>query len=79
MTDQQREASQKSEPVACWCHRCNKTITIGGIPFALTHMILCPDCGNKRCPHASDHNLKCTNSNEPNQEGSIYNTSPQPE
>jgi hypothetical protein len=35
-------------------------------------MRLCPTCGNKRCPHASDHDLACTNSNEPGQPGSIY-------
>ena len=35
-------------------------------------MILCPTCGNKRCPHASNHNLKCSGSNEPGQPGSVY-------
>ena len=35
-------------------------------------MILCPDCGNKRCPKASDSLNDCTGSNEPGQEGSIY-------
>lgn len=35
-------------------------------------MIVCPTCGNKRCPHATDHNCDCTGSNEPGQEGSIY-------
>lgn len=35
-------------------------------------MILCPTCGNKRCPKASDHRLACTGSNEPGQEGSVY-------
>ena len=35
-------------------------------------MILCQKCGNKRCPHATDHNLECTESNEPGQEGSNY-------
>lgn len=37
-----------------------------------TIMILCPKCGNKRCPKSSDHNLECTDSNEPGQEGSVY-------
>lgn len=32
-------------------------------------MILCASCGNKRCPHASDHRNACTNSNEPGQIG----------
>lgn len=35
-------------------------------------MILCEFCGNKRCPHATDHNNACTNSNESGQPGSIY-------
>ena len=35
-------------------------------------MILCPICGNKRCPKASNHELECTGSNEPGQEGSVY-------
>lgn len=41
-----------------------------GIEFV--GMILCEKCGNKRCPHATDHNNECTNSNEPGQRGSIY-------
>lgn len=35
-------------------------------------MILCNECGNKRCPHATDHRHACTDSNEPDQQGSIY-------
>ena len=35
-------------------------------------MILCPTCGCKRCPKASDHDLACTGSNEPGQSGSVY-------
>ncbi len=34
--------------------------------------ILCAICGNKRCPHATDHKHACTNSNEPGQPGSSY-------
>jgi len=30
-------------------------------------MKLCPICGNKRCPHATDVKYKCTNSNRPGQ------------
>jgi hypothetical protein len=50
----------------CWCHTC-RPITIEDM-----RMVLCPDCGNKRCPKATHHELACTNSNEPNQKGSIY-------
>lgn len=34
--------------------------------------IVCSTCGNKRCPKSTDHNLDCTNSNEPDQPGSRY-------
>ena len=36
-----------------------------------TYMILCPNCGNKRCPKAEDHRMKCTRSNDTNQVGGI--------
>lgn len=32
-------------------------------------MILCPECGNKRCPKAQNHRMLCTNSNEVGQLG----------
>lgn len=57
---------QDAQPKYC-CHSCfHKT---GGF---LDRMIVCPECGNKRCPKATDHELPCTNSNEPGQAGSIY-------
>jgi DNA-directed RNA polymerase subunit RPC12/RpoP len=62
------------EPVASYC--CHSCFKIAG-GFMLDRMILCPECGNKRCPKASDHQLDCTGSNEPNQPGSVY-TAPQP-
>lgn len=43
-----------------------------GWPTELTMMILCPICGNKRCPHATNHRHACTGSNEPGQVGSAY-------
>lgn len=36
-----------------------------------TYMILCPDCGNKRCPKAENHIMKCTKSNDVGQIGEI--------
>jgi hypothetical protein len=54
------------------CHKCLKGITSGGIPITSMYMIVCPVCGNKRCPKATDHDLLCTNSNEPGQHGSVY-------
>jgi hypothetical protein len=56
----------------CWCHTCNRDRKVGGFPYAMTQMIVCPDCGNKRCPKATYHALACTGSNEPNQPGSVY-------
>ena len=36
------------------------------------YMILCVDCGNKRCPKANDHRNECTGSNDLGQPGSAY-------
>ncbi|HDV8251373.1 TPA: hypothetical protein RJ957_000545 [Enterobacter hormaechei] len=57
----------------CWCRTCR--------PITLTDMrfVVCPVCGNKRCPHANDHRNACTGSNEPGQEGSAYPAAPQQE
>lgn len=55
------------------CHRCLYGVrTEFGIPITSTVMVICSECGNKRCPKATDHRLECTGSNEPNQPGSIY-------
>ncbi len=43
-----------------------------GFPIVMRKMIVCPECGNKRCPKATDHRNDCTNSNEPGQLGSRY-------
>lgn len=60
----------------CWTDRNNaqEPVRVGdalfhpiGAPF-----IVCATCGNKRCPHATDHRNPCTNSNEPGQKGSVY-------
>jgi Zn finger protein HypA/HybF involved in hydrogenase expression len=58
----------RDKPANLDCHRCFKES--GG--QYLNRMILCPECGNKRCPKASDHELECTGSNEPGQTGSVY-------
>lgn len=36
-----------------------------------TYMILCPDCGNKRCPQAENHRFQCTKSNATDQVGTL--------
>ncbi|VDA37292.1 hypothetical protein BANRA_03884 [Klebsiella quasipneumoniae] len=55
----------------CWCRTC-RPVDINDMRF-----VVCPDCGNKRCPRANDHRSVCTGSNEPGQEGSAYPADPQ--
>ncbi|HCM9496651.1 TPA: hypothetical protein N5O02_000690 [Enterobacter asburiae] len=49
------------------------------VTFSDSRFVVCPECGNKRCPHANDHRNACTGSNEPGQEGSAYPAAPQQE
>ena len=61
----------------CPCRTCTKArvdASPSGDPFdpRMMRMFLCETCGNKRCPHATDHRLACTGSNEPGQAGSAY-------
>ena len=68
-----RDQPEDSTPVACYCYNCNKNkVDENRWLYVLTRMIVCPTCGNKRCPHSTDHNLECTNSNQPGQPGSRY-------
>lgn len=65
----------------CQCFKCTKArvdadpqpsdALMGNDP-RMVRMFLCETCGNKRCPHAADHRLQCTNSNAPGQKGSLY-------
>ena len=57
---------------ACGCHKCLEGKTVMGLPVASMMMVLCAKCGNKRCPHATDHDLACTGSNAPGQKGSVF-------
>ena len=75
----ERKYSQEKEPVSgCGnCHACLINVKDErGFPVSATRMILCPVCGNKRCPKASNHRYDCTDSNDTNQIGSIYRTHP---
>lgn len=54
----------------CWCRTC-RPVVLNDMRF-----VVCPDCGNKRCPRANDHRNACTGSNEPGQEGSTYPDTP---
>ncbi|MDM3455715.1 hypothetical protein [Citrobacter sp. Cb028] len=57
----------------CWCRTC-RPVTMSDMRF-----VVCPDCGNKRCPHANDHQNACARSNDPGQIGSAYPAAPQQE
>jgi len=54
------------------CFSCLNDPTKGFENPALQRMIVCPACGNKRCPKATLHTNACTQSNAPGQEGSRY-------
>lgn len=64
----------------CWCVTCweaendkKSIITDYGIIHPIGRpFIVCPDCGNKRCPKATHHDNACTGSNDVGQKGSIY-------
>lgn len=58
---------------ACWCATCRP------VSFGDMRMVLCPECGNKRCPRASNHIYACTGSNEVGQVGSAYIEQPKPQ
>lgn len=67
----------------CPCYTCDEErraaqLAIDGdfFKYASRRMILCPKCGNKRCPHSTFHKNKCTGSNEPGQLGSRYGRLP---
>lgn len=64
-------AGDSPEIPDCWCCTC-RPVVLNGMRF-----VVCPDCGNKRCPRANDHRNACTGSNEPGQEGSAYPAAPQ--
>lgn len=61
----------------CYCVVCNENKNKNTFKL-FSPMVLCPTCGNKRCPHATHHDELCTNSNEPGQYGSIYGIYPNP-
>lgn len=71
----QAERDSLNSPVIpdCSCRTCHP------VTFSDSRFVVCPECGNKRCPHANDHRNACTGSNEPGQEGSAYPAAPQQE
>lgn len=50
------------------CNNCRKCLegktTESGWPVLLSRMVVCPNCGDKRCPKAEDHQVGCTASDE---------------
>ena len=58
--------AQPQQEQKCWCTTCHP-ITMSDMRF-----VVCPDCGNKRCPKANDHRHACTGSNEVGQKGSSW-------
>jgi hypothetical protein len=58
----------------CGCRKCLEGVKdlLTGIPVTAMRFVVCGDCGNKRCPRASDHRNECTKSNAPGQQGSVY-------
>lgn len=69
------ESPSGNSPVIpdCSCRTCRP------VTFTDSRFVVCPECGNKRCPHANDHRNACTGSNEPGQEGSAYPAAPKQE
>ena len=61
-----RAEAQPEQEQKCWCTTC-RPITMSDMRF-----VVCPDCGNKRCPKANDHCNACTESNEVGQKGSSW-------
>lgn len=56
------------------CQTCDQAAREGADPITqlVRPFIVCPTCGNKRCPKATLHTRTCSNSNAPGQPGSIY-------
>ncbi len=62
-SEQPEPVSNRDElPAKCWCQTC-RPVTMNDMRF-----VVCPECGNKRCPRANDHRNACTGSNAPGQD-----------
>jgi hypothetical protein len=65
--------AREREDHLCGCWTCtSEYVKAPCTTLVCCRMFLCELCGNKRCPHATDHRLECTGSNEPGQKGSRY-------
>ena len=66
MSNTKKSSLEGQNQPSCGCLKCYPNV------FPNLRFNVCPICGNKRCPHASDHNYECTNSNDVGQTGSVY-------
>ncbi len=64
---QTNEAFEDLADEKCSCAKCKPNVFPHDVRF-----IVCSICGNKRCPHAADHDNPCTNSNDEGQKGRLY-------
>jgi hypothetical protein len=82
-----------TDEIDCWCFECRRDIPVADMRASAntlpglqrswftegnTRMFLCPECGNKRCPRATDHREPCSGSNDAGQLGSRYGIYPNP-
>lgn len=69
---------------ACPCRKCEAELAqmIERAPdigwWTGSGMIVCPDCGNKRCPQAESHEYWCTGSNATGQKPAWKDMDPNP-
>ena len=61
-----------TQPCCRTCFAIDQSQALDKGEYLAPWFIVCGICGNKRCPKATDHELDCTGSNEPGQEGSVY-------
>jgi hypothetical protein len=66
--------NKKVAEITCGCYNCMKDQLDqpDNNGLGMARFIVCPHCGNKRCPKATNHKLACTDSNDPGQPGSRY-------
>ena len=44
----------------CWCAACDRAHAVANnMPPIPARINICPDCGDKRCPHAINHEDAC--------------------
>tara|TARA_R110002074_G_scaffold25215_1_gene74909 strand:+ start:1957 stop:2292 length:336 start_codon:yes stop_codon:yes gene_type:complete len=52
-----------AEAEDCLCNECikdNKLIDKSGFLLSVGNVVVCSECGSKRCVHAENHNNKCS-------------------